>query len=267
MKKRNRIIAGVVAFILIGLILWFANGLVGNPISKTLANKSAEKYIEATYPDMDLEINKAKYNFKFGGYSVFVEQPGSADIHFSVDISPTGKIKWDSYESSVLGKFNTWKSINSQYREMVEEVFAAEDFPYESEIDFGEIKIINESKHSFGPEYGLESNELEIDKNYDIKELGARAGNLVYYIEDEIINTKRASEILLDLKNVFDEKNVPFYAINFTLQEPEISPDRKAFRVNGFLYSEIYEEGLVERLKKAASELEAYYEIEDSKNR
>lgn len=267
MKKRNRIIAGVVAFILIGLIIWFANGFVGNPVSKMLANKSAEKYIEATYPDMDLEINKAVYSFKDGGYSVFVELPTSLDINFSVNISPTGKVRWDSYESSVIGKFNTWRRVNSQYREIVEEVFAAENFPYESDIDFGEIKIINEVDHSFGPEYGVERKELVIDKIYDIKELGAKAGNLVYYIEDEIINAKRASEILLDLKNVFDEKDVPFYAINFTLQEPKINPDRKEFRVSGFRYSDIYEDGLVERLEQAASELEAYYEIEDGKKR
>ena len=43
MKKSVKILAGITAFILIGGILWFANGLLGNPISKALANNTAKK--------------------------------------------------------------------------------------------------------------------------------------------------------------------------------------------------------------------------------
>ena len=265
MKKRNKIIAGVIAFMLIGLILWFANGFVGNPISKFLANKSVESYIEETYPEMDLKINKATYDFKTGGYNVFVELPESIDIHFSLNISPTGHIKWDGYESYVLGKFNTRERVNSEYRKIVEEIFGAEDFPYESDIDFGEIVLERDRYEEFGPIYGLKLDELEIDKLYDIKELGAIAGNLIYYTVDEELDAKRASEILVHIKEIFDEKGVPFYAIDLTLQEEEISRDRKYFSVSGFLYDNIYEEGLIERLEKASKDLEDYYEIEDSK--
>ena len=43
MKKSVKIIAAVKAFILIGGILWFANGFLGNPISKALAKKKKKK--------------------------------------------------------------------------------------------------------------------------------------------------------------------------------------------------------------------------------
>jgi len=38
MKKLVKILAGITVFVLIGGILWFANSLLGNPISKALAN-------------------------------------------------------------------------------------------------------------------------------------------------------------------------------------------------------------------------------------
>ena len=47
MKKRIlKISALCLAIVLIVGVCWFANGLVGNPISKTMARNAAEKYLE-----------------------------------------------------------------------------------------------------------------------------------------------------------------------------------------------------------------------------
>lgn len=271
MKKRTKVIAGISAFILIGVILWIGNGFVGNPISKFLANRSAKIYIEETYPEIELERDKATYSFKTGGYHVFIKSPTSIDTHFSLDITPTGDIRWDSYESYVLGKFNTWSRINSDYRKMVDSIFDSADFPYKSDINFGDLKLKEKDMYrGFGESYGLSLEELELDKIYDIKELGEKSGNIVLYIEDEEINVERASEILIHIKAIFYEKDVPFYAIDFTLEEPKTDDkiryeDRKRFNVGEFLYSDIYQDGLVERLEKSAKDLEEYYEKEDSK--
>ena len=71
----------------------------------------------------------------------------------------------------------------------------------------------------------------------------------------------------MELKQVFDRRNVPFYAIDFVLEYPrkEEGGTIKEGRVNveGFLYSDIYEEGLVERVRVADEELNAYYEEQD----
>ena len=57
MKNRVlRIIAFVVAAGMIITLGVFANSMVGNPISKLLAQKSAEKYIAETYPGSDYTI-------------------------------------------------------------------------------------------------------------------------------------------------------------------------------------------------------------------
>ena len=61
MKKSVKILAGITAFVLIGGILWFASGILGNPISKVLANNTAKKYIDKNYSHMNLNISEVSY--------------------------------------------------------------------------------------------------------------------------------------------------------------------------------------------------------------
>lgn len=273
MKNTTKLIAGILAFILIGGVLWFANGLVGNPVSKMLANRSAEKYIAEKYGDMELEVSKAGYNFKTGGYYVSVKSLTSIDTHFSINISPYGQIGYDLYDYNVLRKFNTWRRIDSEYRNMVSKIFDSDNFTYQSDINFGQI-IRNHSKEGtdyikpFGPEYGLTFDDLIIDKIYDIKEISKNAGHLVLYIDDDQVNSKRASNILMNIKNIFDDADISFYTIDFCLQEPIIGDNylnRNKFQINEFLYSDIYEEDLTKRLEEAAKFLQEYFEKEDTK--
>ncbi|MBP3578358.1 MAG: hypothetical protein J6K15_09635, partial [Lachnospiraceae bacterium] len=109
--------------------------------------------------------------------------------------------------------------------------------------------------------------KVELDKQYDIRELAKTAGYLVIYVEDDVVTVERAAEVLLELKEVFDRRNVPFYAIDFVLEYPrkEEGGTIKEGRVNveGFLRSDIYEEGLAERVRMADEELNAYYAEQD----
>ncbi len=272
MKKIIKIIAGITAIILIGILLFVANGMVGNPVSKTLAKQSASKYIQKNYPNLDLTIERVNYNFKTGSYYALVKSQTSIDTHFDLDISMTGKILYDSYESHVLSGWNTWQRIDSEYRTMVDKVLTSPDFPYDSHIDFGSIEI-KEADREIGPirpVYGLVLEDLELDKDYDVKELAKTAGHITIYIESEEVTIKKASEILMNLKEIFDKADIPFYAISFVLEKPrkeDGSPneDREEIGVNHFLYSDIYEEGLEERVTKAYMELKEYYEKEDAK--
>lgn len=172
MKKIIKIIAGITAFILIGILLFIANGLLGNPISKGLAQQSARKYIEKTYPDLDLEVQRVNYSFKTGTYFAYVRSQTSLDTHFDLDISLAGKILRDSYENHVLSGWNTWQRIDSEYRIMVDKVFMAPDFPYVSHINFGSIQTIEADREvgSLRPAYGISIEDLELDKKYDVRE-------------------------------------------------------------------------------------------------
>ena len=52
-KKVLKIIALIIAIALIVTVCWFANALCGNPISKWLAQRAADTYLDEHYPDTD----------------------------------------------------------------------------------------------------------------------------------------------------------------------------------------------------------------------
>ena len=157
MKKSVKILAGITAFVLIGGILWFASGILGNPISKVLANNTAKKYIDKNYSHMNLNISEVSYNFKDGNYHTDVKLSTSKDTYFTVSITTLGN--------------NIYKRINDEYDEKVEEVFEDKSFPYKGNICFGELKEITSKElddeyTDFGVEYGIDKSKLELDKNY-----------------------------------------------------------------------------------------------------
>lgn len=274
MKKPAKIITGAVALVLIGAILWFANGLVGNPVSRMVAENAAKDYVAENYPDMQLELSDATYNLKNSNYRVIAKSPTSIDTHFDLAISSLGEIRYDSYKDDVLQKWNTYERINNGYGSMADPIFDSESFPYSSDICYAELiarpdTITSDDHDSFGPEYGLDIEVLELDKKYDMEELGKAAGHIVFYTEDEDVSIKRAAGIILDLKNILDQNNVFFYAIDFVLEKPRLDEkpnhDDTAIRVNGFLYSDIYEDGLEQRIEEAHDALQKYYAKEDAK--
>lgn len=270
MKKSVKIVSGITAFLLIAIILYLANGFLGNPVSKMIANKNGKEYISKEYKDMNLQTEEASYNFKDGGYHIQVKSLTSKDTYFEVVMSPFGKVVYDSYENNVTNKWNTYERINEAYCSKVNKVFDSKDLPYKSDIYFGEIneKDIeqnSEYKEYNLPVYGIDRKQLILDKDYDISELGKMSGHIVFYAQNEEITLKKASEILLDIKNILSEKNIYFYAIDFILEKPRdkegtANPDDTSIRIEQFLYKDIYKEGLEKRLEKSQENTRKYYE-------
>ena len=259
-KKNNtkKIIAAILAFVLIGVILYFANGMVGNPLSKMLANRSAEKYVTEKYSDLDLEIQKAVYNFKDGRYYVEASSPTSIDTHFALQYSWAGKLEYDEYEDLVVSKWNTFQRIDDEYRKLV-------DSKIESQMDF------NEREYMFG---GLTEEDdfsnLEIDKKYDVKELAKTQGHINLSIENDILDAGIISEELMMIKEKFDSEDIPFNDIDIDLNPPrkeDASEEellaQEYLMIKDFPYSDIYPDGLEERVKENIEETKRYYEEQD----
>jgi len=263
------IIFGVI-ILLAGLL--FANAIYGNPYSKAMAKGAANKYIAQTYHDTDFAIYDVSYNFKDGYYHAAVISPTSKDSYFDVAVSGK-KIVYDTYENDVLTGWNTWLRIDSKYHQIVDHVLDSKDFPFKSEIAFGSIVTIDDfAGDDFGsPNYGIKLSELELDKQYDIKQLAKTAGQIVFYAEDDEITFEKASEILLILKDKFDQADVPFYAIDFVLEKPrkenETPGDNFSIHTANFLYSDIYENGLAERIEQNHHLLMEYYEEQDKQTK
>ncbi len=269
-KKVLKIAAFVFAIALIVGVCIFANALVGNPISKALATNTAEKHLEENYADRDFEIERVTFSFKDGYYHAFVYSPSSIDSEFNILVDMWGKLRYDTYEDRVLSGGNTADRISRDYRATVDKVLDSQAFPYNEHIGYGDFDFyprVHLEQYSV-PEYALITEDLTLDAFYDVNELGAKHGKLTIYIDDDMVSYEKMSEILLDIRRIFDDAGVKFYVIDCVLeyQKNEDSSRKKEGRVEvrEFLYSDIYEDGMVERVKASDEAARAYYDEQDA---
>lgn len=120
MKKKLvlRMMALILAVALIGIILSITNAFVGNPISSVLADKAIKEYVTQNYPNLDLEIEQALYNFKDGAYMARAKSKSSIDTHFAIYYRG-GQVIRDDYETYVLGKYNTLSRLEEECSELI----------------------------------------------------------------------------------------------------------------------------------------------------
>ncbi len=270
MKKK--ILKTVVVIISIALVIGvcvIVNAFVGNPISKHIATSTAEKHLEEKYSDRDFEIEKVIYNLKDGNYHAFIKSPSSIDSHFTILIDMWGSLKIDNYEDSVLTGWNTANRLGNEYREKVNEILDSQSFPYAVDIGFGDIEFIptDYANDPSVPDYAIIIEDLKLDGEYDINELGSKAGKLTIYIDDETVSYERLAELILEVKKIFDDAKVKFYALDFVLEYPKdengtIKEGR--VEVRDFLYADIYEEDMIERVKASDEAANAYYAEQDA---
>lgn len=274
MKKCIGIIGIVLLIALIAVLIWFGNVMLGNPVSHALASKAAKAYLSDRFSDTDYEMERITHSFKDGRYHAFMVSPTSIDGDFSVCFSMMGEYCYDTYDS-VQDGWNTAQRLNSEYRKLTDTILNDPALPYDNtqvySIMFCELEIypkefIDDPNVHDIPDYSLVQDDLELNKIYDIKELGAQAGHLILYVDNEVISVEETARIMLDFRSMFDEADIPFYAMDFVLRHPRTEDgqsDDEEIRINDFLYQDIYEEGLTERIEIAIEETAAYYAILD----
>ena len=266
MTKFLKIVGALTAIFVVFVLISF----FGNPVSQFMVTKNAKDYLKENYPDTDFEIGTVNYDFKTSNYYVHIVSPSSVDSSFELGAGLNGKIGYDTYEDAVVNKWNTAGRINDEYRKAVDTVFNNPEFPYDSDIGFGDINFTTDDflDYAFGtidrpPDYAIKTENLELDGVYDINELGAKAGHLTIYVYDEDVNYERLAEILLGIRNLMDEADVSFYVIDCVLEYPKPEDDGEwkegRVEVMTFLYDDIYEEGLTERVRASDEEAKAYY--------
>lgn len=270
MKKR---IFKILAFSLATLVLvgaaWVLNALVGNPISKALATRTAEQHLAQVYAAEDFLIERVSFNFKFGWYHAYIISPSSRDSSFTLVMDMGGKLLTDTYADQVVNGTNTATRIDTAYRTLVNSVLERPDFPCDTRIAFGEIVFVSEeyANDPSVPDYALISNDLTLDGIYDANALGATAGKLTIYAEDGTVTHERLAEILLDVKAFFDGAGVKFYAIDLVLEYPTAPDgDRPEGRVEvmELPYDQIYEDGMTDRVKASDQTAKEYYTAQDA---
>lgn len=279
-KKALKLLALFTALILILGLGWTANGLVGNPVSKYLAKNSAEQYLAENFPGTDYVFDSISYDFKSGAYYAEIKSPSSIDTHFTLSMDMAGRVCQDSF-GQVEDKSTTAFRLDQEYRELTDKIFESPSFPYKGNIMYGILEIhpkesflASDGPDDFGesdvPAYSLAQEDLELDRLYDIRKLGAQAGHLVVYTESNTVTAENAAKTILDIKQWMDDAGVPFYAMEFHLEEPspeDGSPRDESIDVLNILYKDIRESRLVDRVKRADQEAKAYYmEAEEEKD-
>lgn len=266
-KKILKILALVLALCLLGGLGWFANGLVGNPVSRLLAKRALENYVEQTYSHLDLKTERFGFDFKSGGYFAYVRAEGSLDTAFYIDMDMLGHVTYDSYDTWVTSKMNTERRVEEQYRQMTMTVLDSAAFCYTSDIKGGTLEFAqdwelgDERDHS----YAIPREELVMDKEYslsEIRQLGARAGILTVYVQEDTVTVERAAQIMLHIKQLFDTEEVPFYRLDFVLQYPKPedgSPWPEGDVRAELLYDEIIPEGLTDRIRESHESIYAKF--------
>lgn len=264
MKKRIlKRMALVLALVLLGGLGWFANGLVGNPVSRFLAKRALNQYVEQTYAHLDLTTERFGFDFKSGGYFAYMCSETSQDTAFYIDMDMLGHVTYDSYDTWVGRKYNTELRIREEYREMAKQVFQSGTIPYVLDIKSGDIEFAGDAEWGESiRDFAISRDILELDKLYDIRELGRQAGVLTIYVFDEDVSVDRAAQIVLDITRVFDEAGVPFKMMDFVLRYPrpeDDSPWREGDVRAELLIDDIRVEGLARRIQKSHEEIYARF--------
>ena len=268
-KKLLKIGAAILAVALIVGVALFANSLVGNPLSKALAQNTAEKHMKEIYGNTDYELGEVAYSFKDGYYHAHISSPSSIDTNFELLINGFGKLRYDNYDYTVKSGWSTAERLMTDYHNTIDTMFSSSSFPYNAYIGYGELVFAAPETQDMPsiPDYAILSSELTLDAYYNISELGARAGKLTLYIEEQTVSTERLAEILLGIRKCFDEAGVGFYVIDCVL---EYSRDATEYaevervEVMDFLYSDIYEEGLTDRVEASNQAAQIYYSAQDA---
>ena len=270
MKKHVKIAIIILLIALAAGLLWFGSAMFGNPVSHALATRAAKAFLSDRFSDADYQMERITYSFKDGWYHAFMTSPTSIDGDFSVSFTMLGEYCYDTYDS-VLDGFNTAQRLNSEYRKLTDTILNDPALPYDNSQDysimFGRLEIypreaLDDPNVTDVPAYAIVQDNLELNKIYDIKELGEQAGHLILYVDNDAISVEEAARIILDFRYMFDDADIPFYAMDFVLRQPcteDGKSDHEEIRINNFLYQDIYEAGLIERIEIAIEETATYY--------
>lgn len=133
--------------ILLAIVLFIVLSLFGNPISKIMAEKAADQYLETHHRDIDLVHERAYYNFKDGTYVVRLWDKNSVDTKFDLSFDSFAKMTNDTYSDRL---FNTFRRYMSFLDELGDEIVKDSGFDFElwlrpdDDIDYREYLTLDQ---------------------------------------------------------------------------------------------------------------------------
>lgn len=248
MKKVNWLMIILLVFVLtiIGFIVYLVMAFYGNPITKMIATSQIRTYVEENYPDMNLEVAKAVYNFKFGDYLSHVQSKTSEDTAFTVSWHK-GVIQ-DSYESDVVKHYKTYTRIQMELSKLVQDTISRE-FPYETFILFADLDKSMD-------DYSM----LTLDMPLDSESIPAPTTLTIYFYENKI-DYEVFRTHLLELRDIMKNNKIrmDFYSVVMekTLEEGEKpTVNQESIYLYDYPADRLDSESLIEDIKEHMAEWE-----------
>lgn len=192
-SKAIKVLSGLSGLLIVFGLGSFTNAFVGNPISAYLAHNSAQAYIEENYKELNLELGKASYNFKFDHYMVRASSKTSPDTYFSIDVDSFGHVERDNYRGSVLSGSNTYRRLNEGFEDFVEP-FIEKNMPYEFDMIIAQLDDREPSIMK----------QLERDATYEVTDMPMECLVTVYLYSDDL-SWGNVAKITLELDALMEK--------------------------------------------------------------
>ncbi len=233
-NKIFKILAGILAIILICVILFITNAFVGNPISAKLAENAVKNYVNEKYPHLDLKLEKPVYNFKDGNYIVWAKSKTSIDTRFNINYR-NGEVYYDNYEFYVLDMHNTLDRLADEYTFVVRKIL---------ERELGYKDNATRVMYDKG-KYENAKDILKLDMEFDrTLPLNPEVNISIKDIKD--ISLENMSKILTDAHKVFVENECYFKKYGLDIGDSEI-----VIMVSGIIPEDIEGGQLLDLLQQA----------------
>ncbi len=207
--KLSKVFIGLFIFLAI-IFAFICLAFFGNPISRLIAERSATKYIETNYKDLDLNRDRAYYNFKDGYYIVRLSDKNSEDTKFYLGFDSFGKIKADTYDSIL---FNTFIRLDNELNDYGKRLAEEYNFPYKISLT-----TVNDDIEE----------KLTLDQKFDFNNFKEDVNAQVFgYVKKP--GLEECLNILCDLQKIMDKTSlkVTKYSI-ILIPEENKKPDGEA---------------------------------------
>jgi hypothetical protein len=258
-KSENKKIIAVwivLGVVFLAILLFFAHAFLGNPISKFLAVKNAEKLLESGKYGEGYEISEAGYWFKDGYYHIKAEKPESPDSAFTMYFDMRGNCYSDDFEGSVIQKSNICNRLSYEYRHLIESVSTAKE-KLDTDIIYGVIAFDDDAEFfklsSEGKVQPVKKSNLNANQVFDLERIGSEAGVIHVSINSSDFSPEHFADTLVQIKDIFDKAGVRFTLVTLLITDNEHAEDGTPYptaELVNFPHDDIYEDGLAQRLEK-----------------
>lgn len=228
--------------ILVLLVLAVVNALFGNPVSKALAERGADKVIAEKYGDLDLSQEKVFYNFKAPEYVVHLQDKNSVDSAFELCFDSFGRLQRDTYDERIDNTVMRFDRAIHDYGRGLEKAY---DFPYQ---------ITLSSWDKIGP-----AEDLTVDQPVDMKHLPFKLQAQIYGVGKDA-TAEEAMELLQTLQKIMDDEELDVAAYAIDLVPEKNRDDKGVVQTWEDMFSayevpaDVVRRGDVDALKKLAKE-------------